>query len=86
MIGNPVATGFGKKFHLTTAAVLFGMKLRGMDEVKTTGWDKVIELAKPGLADDSTEDRAEFVELVKKLAGTRERAVSAPAEVVPMER
>jgi hypothetical protein len=40
-------------------------------------------LAKPGLGDDATEDRAEFVELVTKLAGTRERNLPAPAEVVP---
>jgi Ca-activated chloride channel family protein len=73
-------------FQFATAAALFGMKLRGMEEVKAIAWEKVIELAKPGLGDDSSEDRAEFVGLVKKLAGTRERAVSAPAEVVPMER
>ncbi len=60
-------------FQFSTAAALFGMKLRGMDEVKDIGWDKVLDLAKPGLAADVTEDRAEFVELVKKLAGTRER-------------
>ena len=73
-------------FQFSTAAALFGMKLRGMDEVKDIGWDKVLELAKPGLANDATEDRAEFVELVKKLAGTRERIVPAPAEVTPVER
>ncbi|MES2924884.1 MAG: VWA domain-containing protein [Verrucomicrobiota bacterium] len=71
-------------FQFATAAALFGMKLRGMDEVKDIGWDKVLELAKPGLADDATEDRAEFVGLVKKLAGSRERIVPAPAEVTPV--
>ncbi len=73
-------------FKFATAAALFGMKLREMDEVKDIGWDKVLELAKPGLANDATEDRAEFVELVKKLAATRGRIVPAPAEVTPVER
>jgi Ca-activated chloride channel family protein len=54
-------------FQFATAAALFGMKLRGMEEVRQIAWDKVLELARPGLADDASEDRAEFVELVKKL-------------------
>ena len=73
-------------FQFATAAALFGMKLRGMDDVKDIGWDKILELARPGLADDATEDRAEFVELVKKLSRVRERIVPAPAEVVPVDR
>ena len=74
-------------FQFATAAALFSMKLRSMDEVKDLAWDKVLDLAKPGLAaDDATEDRAEFVELVKKLAGTRERKFPAPAEVTPVDR
>ncbi|MEO5712458.1 MAG: von Willebrand factor type A domain-containing protein [Luteolibacter sp.] len=56
-------------FQFATAAALLGMKLRGMEEVRDTPWEKVLELAKPGLADDASEDRAEFVELVKKLGG-----------------
>ncbi|MGL5016586.1 MAG: vWA domain-containing protein, partial [Luteolibacter sp.] len=54
-------------FQFATAVALFGMKLRGMEEVKEIAWDKVLELAKPGLADDASADRAEFVGLVKKL-------------------
>ncbi len=73
-------------FQFATAAALFGMKLRGMDETKDLGWDKVLDLAKPGLAEDTTEDRAEFVGLVKKLAGTQPRIVPPPAEVVPGNR
>ena len=43
--------------------------------------------AKPGLAAAAaTEDRAEFVGLVKKLAAPRERKFPAPAEVVPADR
>lgn len=70
-------------FQFATAVALFGMKLRAMDEVKETGWDKILALAQPGLADDPTEDRAEFVELVKKLAGQKRRILPAPAEVWP---
>ena len=73
-------------FQFATAAALFGMKLRGMEEVKETPWEKVLELAKPGLANDSTEDRAEFVELVKKLNQTREPIAPQPAEVMPGSR
>ena len=75
-------------FQIATAAALFGMKLRGMDEVKDIPWDKVLDLAKPGLAAAAyaTQDRAEFVGLVKKLAGPRERNIPAPAEVTPVAR
>ena len=69
-------------FQFATAAALLGMKLRGMDEGKEMSWDQVINLAKPGLANDSTEDRAEFIELVKKLAG-HDRPMPVPAQVVP---
>ena len=88
LTGDPLALDkTDADFQFATAAALFGMKLRGMDEVKDLAWDKVLDLAKPGPAtDDATEDRAEFVALVKKLAGTRERNVPAPAEVVPVER
>jgi Ca-activated chloride channel family protein len=72
-------------FQFATAAALFGMKLHGMEELKDLGWNKVLELAQPGLADDTSEDRAEFVGLVRKLAGVRERMIPAPAEVVPVE-
>ena len=74
-------------FQFATAVALFGMKPRGMKETKEIGWNKVLELAKPGLAaDDAAEDRAEFAGLLKKLAGARARIVSPPAEVVPVDR
>jgi secreted protein with Ig-like and vWFA domain len=72
-------------FQFATAVTLFGMKLRGMEEVREIGWEKVRTLATPGLADDASEDRAEFIELVRKLAGSRERIVPAPAEIMPTD-
>ncbi|MCX6864957.1 MAG: DUF3520 domain-containing protein [Verrucomicrobia bacterium] len=70
-------------YQFATAVALFGMKLRAMEEVRETAWEKVLTLAQPGLTDDPTEDRAEFVELVKKLAGQKRRILPAPAEVRP---
>lgn len=70
------------EFQFAAAVALFGMKLRSMDEVRDFGWDKVIALATPGLANDASEDRAEFVGLVKKLAGTV-KVLPEPAEVTP---
>ncbi len=43
------------------------------------------QFAKPGLANDATEDRAEFVGLVKKLRGG-EWAAAGEAEVAPVNR
>lgn len=61
-------------FQFATAVALFGMKLRGMDEVREVSWKRVLELARPGLANDANEDRAEFVGLVEKLRNTTEVA------------
>lgn len=69
-------------FQFATAVALFGMKLRGMEEVRDFGWDQVRSLAEPGLRDDIREDRAEFVGMVGKLAGLRERIIPAPADVI----
>ncbi len=69
------------EFQFATAVALFGMKLRSMEEVRDFGWEKVIALATPGLANDVTEDRAEFVGLVKKLEGTS-KVLPEPAEVI----
>lgn len=69
-------------FQFATATALLGMKLRGMEEASGVSWDQVMSLAKPGLANDVNEDRAEFVELVKKLAGNPS-VLPAPAEVAP---
>jgi Ca-activated chloride channel family protein len=73
-------------FQFAAAVALFGMKLRGMEDVRDIAWDKVLTLASPGLADDPAEDRAEFVELVRKLDGSRARFVPPPAEVTPPAR
>ncbi len=54
-------------FRFATAAALFGMKLRGMDEATGITWQQVIDLARPGLANDPREDRAEFVGLLRRL-------------------
>jgi Ca-activated chloride channel family protein len=70
-------------FQFATSVALFGMKLRGMDEVREIGWKQVMTLAEPGLTNDATEDRAEFVSLLRKLGGSRERVVPVPAEVIP---
>jgi Ca-activated chloride channel family protein len=91
LTGSPSAVDLtDRDFQFATAAALLGMKLRGMDEVREIGWNQVIALAKPGLADDVTEDRAEFVELVKILRDRnsqgRPRVVPPPAgkaEVIP---
>lgn len=69
-------------FQFATAVALFGMKLRGMEEVRAIAWDQVISLSKPGLADDSTEDRAKFVGMVGKLAGKGTALMPSPAEVI----
>ncbi len=87
LTGDPLALDkTDADFQSATAAALFGMKLRGMEEVREIAWEKVIDLAKPGLADDATEDRAEFVGLVKKLAGSHARMVTPPAQIVPANR
>jgi len=68
-------------FQFATAAALFGMKLRAMDEVGRIGWDQVLALTRPGLASDTTQDRAEFVNLVRSLASQETRILAAPADV-----
>ncbi len=55
-------------FRFATAAALFGMKLRGMDDAAGVTWQQVIDLARPGLANDPREDRAEFIGLLRRLA------------------
>ena len=57
----------GSDFQFATAVAMFGMKLRGMNDVSDIPWNTVQELAEPGLQDDGNEERAEFMELVGKL-------------------
>jgi Ca-activated chloride channel family protein len=78
---GPIAEA-DRDFQFAGAVALFGMKLRGMEEVAAIGWDKVRDLAKPGLAEDADEGRAEFMSLLDHLSGVREHAVPAPAEVI----
>ncbi len=66
--GEPLAVGeVDKDFRLASAVALFGMKLRGREEVGEVSWEQVRELARPSLADDPQEQRAEFMELLKEL-------------------
>ncbi len=68
VIGEPVAwEEADRDFRMASAVALFGMKLRGMEEVEEISWDKVEEIAKPALADDLDERRAGFLELVREL-------------------
>ena len=83
--GVPALDKTDADFQFATAAALYGMKLRGMAEVKDFAWEKVLELAKPGLANDAAEDRAEFVGLVNKLRGGK-GPNAGDAEVVPVDR
>ncbi len=57
----------GSDFQFASAVAIFGMKLRGMDDVSEIPWESVRQLARPGLLDDGNEDRAEFVELIGTL-------------------
>ena len=57
----------GADFQFATAVALFGMKLRGMDETAEMSWDRIREIARPGLANDPNEDRAEFIGLLDVL-------------------
>ncbi|GAA5484740.1 vWA domain-containing protein [Haloferula sargassicola] len=64
--GDPVKwEDAGNDFRMASAVALFGMKLRG--QVEEVPWDRVAEIARPALADDPEERRAEFFELIKKL-------------------
>jgi Ca-activated chloride channel family protein len=59
----------GGDFRMATAVALFGMKLRQQEEAAASPWSRVIEIARPALAEDPEERRAEFIELVKVLEG-----------------
>ena len=53
--------------RFAASVALFGMKLRGMEDVAEVSWDDIIRLAEPGLDNDPQEDRAEFIGMVKDL-------------------
>jgi Ca-activated chloride channel family protein len=54
-------------FRFAAAVALFGMKLRQMPDIADIPWSKVEEIATPGLTDDRHEQRAAFVEMIRKL-------------------
>ncbi|MCF7731743.1 MAG: von Willebrand factor type A domain-containing protein [Akkermansiaceae bacterium] len=54
-------------FRFASAVALFGMKLRQLPDVADISWNQVAEFARPGLADDPQEQRAGFVELLRKI-------------------
>ncbi|WP_193214556.1 vWA domain-containing protein [Luteolibacter marinus] len=67
--GEPVAwEDAGNDFRFAAAVALFGMKLREMPGMADLPWPKVVEIARPALAEDPEEQRTGFVELVKKIA------------------
>jgi Ca-activated chloride channel family protein len=54
-------------FRFATAVALCGMKLRKAADVADISWQRVEELARPGLTDDPQEQRAGFVEMLRRL-------------------
>ena len=58
----------GNDFRFASAVALFGMKLRQMPEMADLPWSRVEEIARPALAEDPAEQRAGFIEIVRKLA------------------
>ncbi|MBN8459998.1 MAG: VWA domain-containing protein [Verrucomicrobia bacterium] len=54
-------------FQFASAVALCGMKLRQTAEVADVSWQRVEELARPGLTDDPQEQRAGFVEMLRRL-------------------
>ena len=57
----------GDDFVFASTVALFGMKLRGMDEGKAFTWARLHEFAIPATKNDPSENRAEFVEMLKML-------------------
>jgi Ca-activated chloride channel family protein len=67
--GEPVAwEQAGNDFRFASAVALCGMKLRQMPEMADVAWTKVMEIARPALAEDPQEQRVEFVEMVARHA------------------
>ena len=54
-------------FRFAAAVALFGMKLRQMPDTADIPWTKVTEIAQPALTDDRHEQRAAFVEMIRRL-------------------
>jgi Ca-activated chloride channel family protein len=58
----------GNDFRFASAVALCGMKLRQMPEMTDLPWTKIEEIAKPALREDPEEQRATFIELIRKLS------------------
>jgi secreted protein with Ig-like and vWFA domain len=56
----------GHDFRFASAVALFGMKLRQMPELQDMPWQKIVEIARPAVADDPREQRSEFIEMVAR--------------------
>lgn len=67
--GEPVKwEDAGDDFRMASGVALFGMKLRGMEDVADVTWGDVEEIVRPALAGDGVhERRGEFLELIKRL-------------------
>ena len=59
------------------AVAMFGMLLRGSEQVGQTNWDSVLEIAGSALGDDKQGYRAQFVEIVKAAKQISPQKVSA---------
>lgn len=53
--------------RFASTVALFGMKLRGQEDVSTITWEHVLAMAGYGLSEELPADRAEFIKLVKLL-------------------
>lgn len=61
----------GPDFSFASAVSIFGMKLRGMDEVKDIRWSDIRAIAQPGVKNDTDESRSEFISLLDALEKNR---------------
>lgn len=57
----------GNDFVFASTVALFGMKLRGMEEVQQFSWSQLREFASPVVLRDPQENRTEFLELLQTL-------------------
>lgn len=65
--GEPAAwQDAGNDFRFASAVALFGMKLRQMSDVADVPWANIEAIAKPALAEDPREQRAAFIEMLRK--------------------
>ena len=70
------------EFHFAAGVALFGEKLRQSDKIDDAGWDLVVDLVNRGKRNDPHGHRAEFHQMVTKLAGLPQPDPE-PAPVTP---